>query len=398
MTRLHRTAMRLLLTIAVLTAPAVAADEGKAAAPLEQEIRLDTWGKDLGQVLASLTKQSHVDVRVAVSFLKPKDFSFYTLYFYAESITVRQAVEWLARAIGCRYRVEAPSAVILTGSYDWLREPEEILIEPVASLLGPKEPAASFEAKMAELVKVHTLFQAYSLRLEAPDYKLVAVLPARLKRILQESLMAMSQPGAPLNPPAGEILGEAETELLQALRRTLVVRYKNVTAEEAIRDLALQSGLNIAFDHTPFLTRPLPRITIDLGQTTARQAIEALAESLGLAGCEMWPPRSVWLTAAPRKWCEAASREILWENLTVRAYAISVLAKKFGGGEVVAHHLRRQVRPDAWLDPATALVYHGQSDNLVIVAPPALQDKILRELCRLQSDTNSRALPNASAP
>ncbi|MCX7935913.1 MAG: hypothetical protein N3A66_11725, partial [Planctomycetota bacterium] len=239
----YRNALKLAATLLLFAAPA-AAGESKAAAPLEQEIRLDAWGKDLGQILATITKQSHVDLRVAASFLKPKDFSSYTLYLYAESITVRQAIEWIARAIGCRYRVESPSSVILTGSYDWLREPEEILIEPVASLLGPKESAAAFEAKMAELVKVHALFQAYSLRLEAPDYKLVAVLPSRLKRILADSLVAMSQAGMPLQPPAGEILSEAETELLQALRKTVVARYKNVTAEEAIKDLALQTGIN----------------------------------------------------------------------------------------------------------------------------------------------------------
>ena len=383
---------------AALAAAVAVAGETAPAAPLAQEIRLEAWGKDLGQALASITKQAHVDVRVAASFLKPKDFSSYTLYLYAENITVRQAVEWIARAIGCRYRVETLSSVILTGSYDWLREPEEILIEPVASLLGSKEHPAVFEAKMAELVKVHTLFQAYSLRLEAPDYKLVAVLPARLKRILYDALIAMSQPGLPLQPPAGEILGEAETELLQALRKSVVVRYKNVSAEEAIKDLTLQSGINIAFDHTPFFVRPLPRLTLNLGQTTARQAIEALAEGLGLSGYEMWPPRSVWLTAAPHKWCEAASREILWENLAVRAYAIADLAQKFGGSEVVVHHLRRQVRPDAWLDPATAIVYHSQSGNLIVVAPPALHDKVLRELCRLQADAGDRSLPKALTP
>jgi len=376
--------MRSALPTLLLCLLAAAAAGEPAPSPFDRTLRLELWGKHLGDAVSQITERGGVDLRVAAGFIKPKEFPTRTLWLQADRITVRQAVEWLARALDCRYRIDGPTSVKLSGSYEWLQEPEEILIEPVEPLVG-KLGAKPFEDKLSELVKVASLFQNCSLRLEEPDLKLVAILPKRLRNILGESLTAMQRTGLPLRPPAERRLGEMETELLQALRKQVVARYREQDAAAVLRDLSLQSGLLIGFDHRPFLTRPVPPITLDLGQTTVRQALEGLAAALGLKGCELWPPHCVWLTAEPRKWTPAAGRAFLWEELQVRSYAIGPLLKAWGGGEVVALQVRRRAVPNLWADPSTAVVFHPVSANLIVVAPEEAQDAVLRELCILQT-------------
>ncbi len=363
----------------------------------EKRIDLDLWGRHLGDAVSQITERSGIDLRVSPRFIRPKQFPRYKLHLEGKQMPARLAIEWLARSLGCRYRIDGKHSAWLTTSYDWMKESTKILIEDIESLLDRQGRIKAFEADVEELVKVHALFERYYIRIERQDQgvtKIVASLPRTLRQRLLKGLIAMSRPGQPLRLPEPIQYTSAETALLRKLRNQVVGPYRNQPARAVIRDISLQSNIHIALDPSLFTGKKLPRVTIALGTASARQFIEALAQQLGLKGMELYPPSGVWLTRPARKWIQASSREFLWENLPLKSYATGALAQAFGGGEVLAHHIRRRVSPATWLDPATAVTYHERSGNLIVVAPGRTQKAVLTELVGLQ---NRRQKSNAAA-
>lgn len=380
----------LLFTQLLWTAnPAHGAEQDKSSR-FDKPIRLELWNKNLSDAVSQITERSGIDLRISPDFVHPREFSSYTLYLYADRISTRQAIEWVCRSINCRYRIDGPSSVWLTGGYDWLKRDTDILIQSIDPVLGPKGDFKELENDLSELVKVQSLFEDYWVRIERPDRKVVAALPPRLKKILVASLLAMTKPGKTIGAAPPPSFTKEETELLKALQARVVASYRARDAQEVIADLALQSGISIGIPPEPFAKDGVPDVTLELGEVTLQKAIEALAEALGLKGYELSPPRGVFLTKEPRKWSTAAGREMLWERLTVESYAIKKLAQ-LTSGDAVAHHLRRRVSPDIWLDPCTAVVYHEPSGNLIVVAPQNVQDAVMRELHRLQSSPADKA-------
>lgn len=359
----------------------------RGPSPFDKHIRLDLWGRNLRDALSQITERGHIDVQISPHLIHPRQYTDYTLYLHADRITLRQAIEWLCRSIGCRYRIDGARSVWLTGSYDWLRsDRDEVLIEPLGPVLGRSGDIDSLYGIIYELVKVHSLFPTYWIRIEEEDGQLVASLPAHLKSILKRSLVAMSKPGRSISEPVTVTLSKEETDIYRALRTTVVVRYRNWSLREAIADLALQSGINIGFTPHLLIKNGEPTIDLDLGQVTLRAAVEQLVEKIGFKGYEISPPAGIFLTETKRKWSRAASRAFLWEALKVEAYAIGELAVH-SSGDAVAHHLRRRVLPDTWLDPCTAITFHPASRNLVVVAPEEAQRAVLAELKRMLSET-----------
>jgi hypothetical protein len=376
-------------------------------AAFDQKIQLDLWGKNLVDAYNQITQRAGIDVRISPSYMRPEHFKSVKVYLAANSITARQAIEWLSRAIGCRYRIDGRTSVWLSGSYDWMKEEPDVLIpdQPVNSLMSSEEQASSFEMKLMELVKANSLFgERYFLRIEEEragreefTCKLVAVLPATLKKYLAESLELMTKRGAEIVAPPARVISPAETALLKSLGAKIVVRYRKRPLREVLADLSLQTGLNIAFDHTPFRERPLPEITLELGEVTAREALEKLAAEMGLGGCELDAPGCVWLTARPCNWGTTASREFQWEGMEVKAFACQELAAAMGGGKVLAHQIRRRIdrtHPELWHDVSTAAVYHEKSGNLIVVAPREIQEAVQGELFALREEFKQK-LPTA---
>ncbi len=381
MRRLRSTFRRFTLLAALFgalagaSAPAAEADD-----PFDRVIRLDLWGRHLGEAISQITERSGVDVRVSPRYIHPREFPLHVLYLKAGAISARQAVEWLSRALDCRYRIDGPHAVWLTGGYDWLKqEPPEIMIENLGGLVGPRDNLEAFQAQLSELVKTHALFQIYSVRLESPDLKLVAILPDTLKTRLQQALVAMSNPGEPIRPPAPRRLEPGETELLERLQAKVVANYRQQDLLDVLVDLSLQSNLNLAFDHDAFPPGQPPRLDLSLGETSVRHCLETLATRLGLGGVELYPPRE------KAGWRRAASRAFLWENLVVKGYAVRDLATRLGSGEVLILKLRERVCPYTWQDPSAAMVFHQRSGNLIVIAPPEVQAELQAELYRLQT-------------
>ncbi len=399
--------------LALLAALFVAAHAGRVAAAqdtgaLDKTIAVDLWGRHLGDAVSQVTERSKVDVVVDPHFVRPREFRKHRLYLEASRLPVRTVIEWLCRALGCRYRTTGPHSVLLTDTYSWMEEKRTFCIPSYSldSLMAPGQTVKDFERKLWEIVKPNALFgPAFYLRIEV-DFindreqtrRLVAVLPHTLKQYLEEALQAMAAPGQPIQASRSAKAHPEQAELINRLRKPIVLDAKKKwSVRQVLREIRLQAGIQVAFDHEPFRSEPPPRIGLALGEVTAREAIEATAESLGFNGYESMPPGSVWLTTAARRWTTAASREFLWEGLVLKSYAVGDLVQAVGGGEVLCHRIRRGVCVDTWKDPATAVVYHVRSGNLLVLAPPDVQDAVVRELVRLQTAWRHIPLRGSSA-
>ncbi|MBN2711598.1 MAG: hypothetical protein JXR97_04085, partial [Planctomycetes bacterium] len=317
--------------------------------------------------------------------IRPREFSSHILYIKSDHIPVRLAIEWICRQLGCRYRIDGKKSVWLSGSYDWLNQEEDraVLIESIAPAIGNTEDIKPTARVIDELVKVTSLYQEYSVRIEEEDMNIVAILPNQLKNVLKDALLAMEEPGISLDKPASTTLSDSETELYQILQKKVVAKYNNWSVKDVIGDLQLQTGASIAFDPSAFRKKEMPKITMDAGtKASLRLAITELARQMGLEGYEISVPGGIYLTQQKREWTVASSREFLWDSIAVKAFDIKKLARQ-SSGEAIAHHIRRQVSPDTWQDPCTAVVFHEPSNNLLVVAPERVINKVHVELDRI---------------
>lgn len=381
---------------------------GGAVDPMTKPIKLRAWGVDPGEAISQIMDQSDVDVIIAPSFLRPEEFKAVRVYLHADNMPVRQAVQWLAAALGCRYRRRGPRSVLLTGSYDWVKSLGFTnIIEPVESLVG--EDAPGFERGVREVARIQALFgrNAY-LRFEQPAEpiragRLVGVLPKRTAAILGEVLQAMNRQGAPIGQAPPHRLDEAELALAELLLTPVPVSFRERPLLEVLTDLQLATrpvgGLNIGFDHRPLHARRLPRITLPRGERPLREVLREIAAQLGMAGMQVSYPRGIWFTAVeqPSPWTPMPEREIPWETLRVRSYDATPLAATPGGARAVPHRIRQTVQPAAWRELGTSVIYHQHSGNLIVVAPEPVQVEVLRALVRMVKTAPSGTPPETAA-
>lgn len=363
--------------------------EGKAdSAAFRKIISFKVWGESAEEAMNRIMEASDVDVRTSASFLTPEALRRTKVYLYAEQITVAQAVEWLAAALGCRYWLDGPRSVVLTTDYGWIDTTPLPLLENVETLMDPAGGIQELEENLWELVRVQSLLgDRYFLRIEEhpPEIKVVAVLPKPLRQRLYDAFLLMERPGEDVRslPSSLPSATAEEAGLLDILRSPVIVRHRNRPLLSVIEDLSLQAGINIALDHHGLFERSLPLVTLELGEVTTRRALEELARQLGLGGIELDPPNGVRLTQTPSSWRCAASRKMLWEEMVMKSYAAQEVAARFESGRELVRHLQATVAPEIWLDPVTALLYHARSGNLIAVAPPDVQAQLGKALLSL---------------
>lgn len=400
--RRGRTALlALLLTLAAPGARSGEESPPPPREPIDQTVNLDLWGKDLSEALSQIIEQTNIDIFVSGNFLHPKQFPSVKVLLTAQKLPARTAVEWLCRAIGCRYRIEKPRLVTFSDQYDWMKEEPRAYMptSSLDSLMRKGQTPAEFRGQLRELMRVNSLFgEFYNIDVEVEQVgpretktNLVAMLPDTLRGYLQKSLDAMAAPGEEIAPPAGEPpLDPDENAMLKKLQAKVFVNYKDYSVRQALADLARQSGVNIGFDHDPFRKRPLPTLNLDLGETTLGKALEELGKAMGLAGYELMPPEAVWLTETGKPMAQAVSREFLWDNLTVRAYRAAGLPGAEGDGRALIERVKRNACPRLWDDPATSMLYHDCSGNLIVIAPAAAQRLVLRELSSAKAEADAK--------
>jgi hypothetical protein len=74
------------------------------------------------------------------------------------------------------------------------------------------------------------------------------------------------------------------------------------------------------------------------------------------------------------------SAEHPWAGSEVRSYPAAGLKAVGVLPGAAAHHLRTKVFPPLWRDASTLCAPYGPTDRLVVIAPPAVQTAVVREL------------------
>lgn len=361
-----------------------------------RKVDLDVWGGTVNDAVSQIARQTGV-MPIVSGNLTRSGAAKRRLYLQAQGLTFAQAVEWLAHALGCRYRVDGERVYLTTG-YEWVTARKReygVFIRNVETLVGSRSPAdrqekiARFQRFLDEMMKVVTLFDPQSDKFRGPrleesldpavdDVKMQATIPAALKPLFESALRALEAPGEAIGAPEPQTLPDAERQLIETLSRTVVVAaYDRQPLKAVVADLRAQSGLNVGFDHSAMpAAGPAPTVTLRLGNVNVMEALTALARQLGLRGASMSPPGGVWLGRARRDWQLLPSRRVLWaDDVEARCYSLGALRGQVDG-EALAHWLRNNVQPGVWQDPLASVLYHAPSGNLLVIAPPATQQAV----------------------
>ncbi|GHS91214.1 hypothetical protein FACS1894139_01110 [Planctomycetales bacterium] len=365
-----------------LAAAALAAET--PVLPAAKTVTFSVWGGGINEAVSQFSQQTGVTplVSAVVSTAAPPS----KIFLAAQNLPAEQALEWLARAAGCHYRLTA-GGVYLTTGYEWLKDRRYgVIIRNVETLVGSERPSdraeklTRFARNLDELMKIVTLFEPlYRYRLEEHadgQIKLNAQVPAELKPLFMAALTALEASGE--TPVAAATPAPAEQALIDKLNATkVVVNYRQRPLREVLADLRTQCGLNIGFDT---VGEP-PLVTMELGEVNVQVALVAVAKQIGLRSVEMAAPNGVWLSREKRQWQRFPSRRQLWlDDVEVKCYGVAVAAGRGFDGEKFADWARQNVTPDIWRDPLASIFYHAPSGNLVVVAPPAAQQAVRNAL------------------
>lgn len=356
----------------------------------EPKITLEVWGEGINVAISQIGKQSGV-MPIISSAVSGGELKNTKLYLSGKKMPLQQTVEWLARALGCRYRVINNEKIMMTPGYDWLTVKKYgVILRNIETLIGIHHPSerrekiTRFEKMLGELLKIVSIFEPeFRVRLEEHDatqIKLNAQVPAELKPLFVRAFTALENPGENFTTPKPLLMSNVERQLIEKLNTAnVIVAYRERSLQEIINDLSAQSGLNIGFEQARNWSPPT--LTLELGTVNIQVALMALAKKLGLANVEMSPPHGVWLSNHKRAWQNMPSREVLWvDNVELKCYSLNALSGKVDG-EQLAHWVRNNVFPHIWLDPLATVVYHHLSNNLLIIAPAKTQQAVYNALC-----------------
>ncbi|GEM_PF-2588873 len=365
--------------------------------PLDRRIDLDLRGENLLGVQKQLAARSRMDVLIGRDVAHPSEFKRTRVYLEMRDVSVRTAADWVARALGTRYRLlDQGTALEFTSSYAWLEAtPPVVRTLNLGGLVDPDDPSR-FLSQVKELIKVYALrAPTYSIRMR-PDGRLQAFLPPVLQDRLVAALRAMSNPGrVPVRTETSAPPGTARIQT--ALDRPVRVACEDRPLPEVLAVLAFQTEVNLGFDHRVLRDRSTPHLRLRLRDEPLRRALQAVAEQAGLRGSSIDPHGGIWLMADPPWWTQAGSRRLLWEDVPVIGYAVRALAER-EGGEIVVRRAKRAMPTDLRTDPSVAVVYHERSGNLIVIAPSEAQETVEQVLARAKEEPAPSDEPAAADP
>lgn len=349
---------------------------------LNRKVDLSLWNKGLDSAVSQISGKSRLRLVTSRDITGGK-LSSRKIFLQANDVTIKQALDLLAKALCCRYRIKSDGMVYFSSSYDWVgkRSPEPI-IENVESFLDDDYEIDAFERTLSELTKPITLFnESFFARLEVQgqQVKLVASVPAGFKSLLLKVLELMASSGQTIKRSRTLIPSE-DRELFLRLSKPILATYRNTTLEEVLADMSLQSRINFCVDDAYARVNFNKKISLDLGTVKLMNAVEALQKELGLKGVEIYPPNVIWLGAKANNWSKISSYEALWgDNAVVASYDVSGFPPQLSG-EALAYQIRSRISPDAWLDPLASIVYFQPQDSLIVIASAAIQNKVYKAL------------------
>lgn len=352
---------------------------GSEAVP--ERVDLDLREKTLGEVIAQLSERTHLDVLVNPDVARPEEFDRIHLSLEGRGLSVRHALDWVARSLGTRYRYDpVGKAVWFTSSYAWVGQASApVEMYTLGGILGDGGQRAFME-RLFELFKIPDVFGlTYTVRIRPQDERLVAILPPVLQERLHSVLQAMADTPLPLRavePNADEV------EIEKVLTHAVFAEYQNMPLPAILSDIAGQCGINIGYDHVPFKEKGMPSLTLHLGERSAREVLEEVCRLTPLRRILFDAPMGVWLTAEEGHWARTGSRELFWETVEVAGYDVSGFSMTLAG-EAVAHMVRSQLSLDWREDPSVGVVYQPVRHALIVAGPAELQAQVERVLSYL---------------
>jgi hypothetical protein len=366
-----------------------------AADPLDRPFSAKLENARLAALLARLA-DAGVTVRASREVTESHPFHEFRVDLWAVELPARKVLDWLGRSLEAFYVVEAPGVVWYTRGTRWL-EREELASETYRiDALHPEGDARELEALLCEAVRA-ALWARPEANLGPADLEkdtLTAVLPrtaqARVGRVLAE--LRRDRPSGP--PPRME----AEEAVERLRLRPVEARYRGWSAREVAWDLARQARVPVGFP--PLGESGGPEVSLDLGPTTFEKALAALAGAAGFDGFLLEPPGAAWLYrggrgpgpvegrdaegdgAGPREASPPPeTSECPWTAAEVRSYDCRGLP-----GPLVAHLVKRRVRPELWEGPFVTVGYSRARGRLLVIhfrevhrAVPALLDDLARK-------------------
>jgi len=357
--------------------------------PLDRPFAARLENAPLDSLLARLS-DAGVMVRLSPELAQSDAFRSLRMDLWVVDLPARKVLDWLGRALGASYVVEGNGAVWFDRGTRWL---EREGVQPTSFAIDALFPAgdpSGLVAFLRESVRA-ALWASPGAGLGPVDAAkgiLHASLPESARRRIERIIAELRREAPSGAPPAIS----ADSRLLS---RPVRVNWQGWGLRDAAWDLARQARVPIAWSPLDIPPRgsggPGARpavaadaaISLELGETSLRDALDALVRAAGLDGYILEPPGAVWLLkGAP----PSESSECVWTSGVPRSYDVRLLEDAHGySGATLVHLVKSRVLPSRWSDPFSAIGYVAALRRLVVVHSAEVQREVaafLERLCR----------------
>ena len=338
----------------------------------------------LERAVQQFTVRCGIGLAVNPSVARPGHFKEFPLALEASNTPLRHLLDGIARQTGTRYRLDGERAVWLVRTDDAIVEEPLEAVAAGVDALHEKNDASDLLAPLMTWLKPALTREGASLSFE--NERLVGMLPKTASTHLREIVTTLREPVV-YGVPTPELPSKDEEDLRRVLGEKSITKRGHFRLDLLLRDLSLEAGLAIGFDHRVF-PKGLPHVKIDYEDTPLRQVLRDLVDEAGFDGCSLEAPSGVWFYKGKRPF---PSGECLWDAAIVRSYdltpvfaALTPEAAALLSGETIAHAVRSRVYPASWSDTGTLVFYHPGTRKLIVLHAPEAQRRVvelLNDIC-----------------
>ena len=382
------------VTVEVVPPPEPARPDPRARDPLDRPFTVRLEDRPLSELFARLSDIG-VTVRASEEVTGDHPFDATTVDIWVVDVRARRVLDWVGRFLGAFYVIEEPGAVWFARGTRWLEREEPVVETYRIDALHLPGDASALEELLRESVRA-VLWAGSSSSLGEADLDrgtLSAILPPAAQRRVAAIVAELRR-----EVPSGASPRRGEVALGRLMRRSVRVRYENWPLRDAAWDLARQARVPVGF--MPTGPGGGPCVTLDLGDVTFREALEALATAARMGSPLVESPASVWL---PEGEAPPETSECAWSAAEVRSHDLTMLRDAHGiSGKMALHLVRSRVFPSRWRDPFVALGACPARDRLVVIHTPEVQRAVAEFLSRLtrggEESLDERGAPPRAPP
>ncbi|MHC5056632.1 MAG: PKD domain-containing protein [Planctomycetota bacterium] len=377
------------VTFVVTRPPGLTRPDSGASVPLDRPFTARLENEPLSKLVTRLSGAG-VTVRASARLNAELPFDEVMIDLWVVDMPVRKVLDWVGRALDAFYVIEEPGAVWFARDTRWLEREKPVAETYRIDALWSEPGARGLGGLLAEAVRAAT-WAGSGMSVGRPDTDaetVTAILPRSAQRRLA-GLLAELRREVPSGPPPREEDGA----LTRAMARPVRAQYEDWPVRDVAWDLARQARLPVGFP--PLGAQGGGRISIELGETTLGQALDALVKVGGFAGWRVEPPRAVWcFKGSP----PPLTSECTWSAAEIRGYDTRMLENAHGfAGPMIVHLVRSRCLPGRWRDPFSLVGYSRARRRLVVIHTREVQLAVARLLDRLARE-GERALEAGEAP